>query len=128
MKPCDESIQKVIELADKMLSLSDEGDAVREDTNCGVLYGVIRDAAYRIKRMAETAAGSTVKSKTEALLVGIIGTWRSACCHPPTINGEKANKFLLCLWFRSLIIGWQHIFNPGTEDREVFTAILLPVK
>jgi hypothetical protein len=53
MKPCDESIKKVIELADKMLYLSDEGDAVREDNSCGVLYGVIRDSAYRIKRMAE---------------------------------------------------------------------------
>ena len=61
MKPCDESIQKVIELTDKMLNLSDEGDAVREDTNCGVLYGVIRDAAYRIKRMAEEEKEAHIK-------------------------------------------------------------------
>ena len=61
MKPCDESIQKVIELTDKMLNLSDEGDAVREDTNCGVLYGVIRDAAYRIKRMAEDERDAHIK-------------------------------------------------------------------
>jgi hypothetical protein len=61
MKPCDESIKKVIELADKMLNLSDEGDAVREDTNCGVLYGVIRDTAYRIKRMAEDERDAHIK-------------------------------------------------------------------
>ena len=61
MKPCDESIQKVIELTDKMLNLSDEGDAGREDTNCGVLYGVIRDAAYRIKRMAEEEREAHIK-------------------------------------------------------------------
>ena len=61
MKPCDESIKKVIVLADKMLNLSDEGDAVREDTNCGVLYGVIRDAAYRIKRMAEDERDAHIK-------------------------------------------------------------------
>ncbi len=61
MKPCDESIKKVIELADKMLNLSDEGDAVREDTNCGVLYGVIRDSAYRIKRMAEDERDAHIK-------------------------------------------------------------------
>ena len=61
MKPCDESIKKVIELAGKMLNLSDEGDAVREDTNCGVLYGVIRDSAYRIKRMAEDERDAHIK-------------------------------------------------------------------
>jgi hypothetical protein len=61
MKPCDESIKKVIELADKMLNLSDEGDAVREDTNCGVLYGVMRDTAYRIKRMAEDERDAHIK-------------------------------------------------------------------
>jgi len=61
MKPCDESIQKVIELADEMLNLSDEGDAVREDTNCGVLYGVIRDTAYRIKKMAEKEREAHIK-------------------------------------------------------------------
>ena len=61
MKPCDESIQKVIDLAEKMLNLSDEGDSVREDTNCGVLYGVMRDAAYRIKRMAENERDAHIK-------------------------------------------------------------------
>ena len=61
MKPCDESIKKVIDLADTMLNLSDEGDSVREDTNCGVLYGVIRDSAYRIKRMAEDERDAHIK-------------------------------------------------------------------
>jgi hypothetical protein len=53
MKPCDESILKVIDLAEEMLLIADEGDAVREDAGCGVLYGVLRDSAYRIKKMAE---------------------------------------------------------------------------
>ncbi len=53
MKPCDESIIKVIALAEEMILLSDEGDALREDDGCGVLYGVLRDSAYRIKKMAE---------------------------------------------------------------------------
>ena len=53
MKPCDESIKKTLKLVEDMLSLADEGDAVREDTGCGVLYGVVRDSAYKIKRLAE---------------------------------------------------------------------------
>lgn len=53
MKPCDESIKKTLKLVEDMLGLADEGDAVREDTGCGVLYGVVRDSAYKIKKMAE---------------------------------------------------------------------------
>ncbi|MFC1840165.1 hypothetical protein ACFL1N_11335 [Thermodesulfobacteriota bacterium] len=61
MKPCDESIKKVLELANEMLTISDEGDAVREDTKCGILYGVIRDSAYRIKMLAEEEKDAHIK-------------------------------------------------------------------
>jgi len=54
MRPCDNSIVKTLELTEKMLELADEGDAAREDTNCGVLYSVLRDSAYRIRQLAET--------------------------------------------------------------------------
>jgi hypothetical protein len=53
MRPCDENIRRTLELVMVMLEISDQGDALREDTGCGVLYGVMRDAAYRIKRLAE---------------------------------------------------------------------------
>ena len=53
MKACDESIKKTLRLVEDMLDLADEGDAVREDTGCGVLYGVVRDSAYKIKKLAE---------------------------------------------------------------------------
>ena len=54
MKPCDENIKKTLELVENMLDLADEGDAVREDPGCGVLYGVLRDSAYKIRKLAET--------------------------------------------------------------------------
>jgi hypothetical protein len=53
MPPADECLNKTLELAELMLKLADEGDAVREDVGCGVLYGVLRDSAYRIKKLAE---------------------------------------------------------------------------
>jgi len=53
LKTCNENIQKTIELADNMLHLADQGDLDREDVGCGVLYGILRDAAYRIKKIAE---------------------------------------------------------------------------
>lgn len=54
MKPCDENIKKTFDLVDAMLRLADAGDASREDVGCGVLYGVLRDAAYKLQRLAET--------------------------------------------------------------------------
>ena len=53
MRACDKVIKKTFELVERMLDLADEGDRVREDTGCGVLYGVMRDSAFKIKRLAE---------------------------------------------------------------------------
>jgi len=53
MKPCDEIIKSTLELVKSMLDLADAGDAEREDPGCGVLYGVLRDSAYKIKKLAE---------------------------------------------------------------------------
>ena len=53
MALANQCIRKTLELAEQMLRLADEGDAVRQDVGCGVLYGVLRDSAYRIKKMAE---------------------------------------------------------------------------
>jgi hypothetical protein len=36
-----------------MLALADRGDAEREDVGCGILYGILRDAAYKIRKAAE---------------------------------------------------------------------------
>ena len=61
MKPCDESIKRTIELTRKMLDLADEGDSIREDTGCGVLYGVVRDSAFKIKKLAEAEREAHIK-------------------------------------------------------------------
>ncbi len=53
MRPCNKTIFETIELTKTMLSLSDKGDEVREDDGCGILYGVLRDSAYKIKKLAE---------------------------------------------------------------------------
>jgi hypothetical protein len=44
-----------------MLDLADRGDAVREDNGCGVLYGVLRDSAFRIKQLAEREKETHIK-------------------------------------------------------------------
>ncbi len=53
MKPCNKNILKTLELVERMTKIADDGDRVREDTGCGVLYGVLRDSAYKIRKLAE---------------------------------------------------------------------------
>ncbi len=57
MKPCDQNIKRTLQLTQKMIELADQGDADREDTGCGVLYGVLRDSAYKIRQLAEKEKG-----------------------------------------------------------------------
>ena len=61
MKPCDTYIIKTLNLVKNMLDLADEGDIVREDTNCGVLYSIIRDSAYKIRKLAESERDAHIK-------------------------------------------------------------------
>ncbi len=51
-KKCDRNIQKTLDLAEKMILLAHQGDEAREDSSCGVLYGTLLDAGYKLKRLA----------------------------------------------------------------------------
>ena len=61
MRPCDESIKETLDLAENMLDLADKGDAVREDNGCGVLYGILRDSAFKIKQLAQAERDAHIK-------------------------------------------------------------------
>lgn len=53
MRLCNEMLEKTLKLADRMMEVADRGDAAREDIGCGVLYGLLRDSAYKIRKLAE---------------------------------------------------------------------------
>jgi hypothetical protein len=53
VKPCDENIKKTLELAQDMIKIADMGDEHREDVGCGVLFGIVRDSAFKIIKLAE---------------------------------------------------------------------------
>ncbi len=44
-----------------MIKLAVKGDAEREDTGCGVLYGVVLDSAYKIQNLAEKEKDAHIK-------------------------------------------------------------------
>lgn len=69
LKPCDENIMKTIMLADQMLVLADQGDAQSEDAGCGILYGIMRDSAYKILQLAEEEKQKHINK----------GWWRDRC-------------------------------------------------
>ena len=47
------NLRKVIKLCNEMLELADHGDKCRTDAGCGVVYGTLRDAAYKMRRLAK---------------------------------------------------------------------------
>ena len=61
MKPCDKNLKSALQLTDKMIELANKGNAEREDTGCGILYGVLLDSAYKLKKLAEHERQSHLK-------------------------------------------------------------------
>lgn len=57
MKPCNQNICDLLEYTRKLLFLADKGDLQRDDDGCGVLFGIVRDSAYKMKAMAEAERG-----------------------------------------------------------------------
>ena len=48
MQKCNSNLEELAELAEKLLEISNQGDMDRDDSSCGVLYGVTRDSAFKI--------------------------------------------------------------------------------
>ncbi len=53
MNTCNEMLGRTIQLTEMMVELADLGDGARKDVGCGVLYGLLRDSAYKIRKVAE---------------------------------------------------------------------------
>ena len=53
VRTCNKNIIKVLRLSRDMMLLADRGDENRQDRSCGVLYGTLRDSAYKLRSLAE---------------------------------------------------------------------------
>ncbi len=63
----DRNLYRVIDLCYEMLEAADYGDKYRKDAGCGVVYGTLRDNAYKLRKLAEKELelhGSAKSSKT----------------------------------------------------------------
>jgi len=52
---------ETLELVEVMVRLANAGDIDREDSGCGVLYGVMLDSAFKIKKLAEAERDKHVR-------------------------------------------------------------------
>jgi len=52
-RECNDNIRNALKMATELVILADEGEAAMEDDGCGVLCGVVRDCAYKIRAEAE---------------------------------------------------------------------------
>ena len=63
-KRASENLRRAIRLTKEMADLADKGDADRLDDSCGILYGLFRDVAYRLRRTAEEERERHIKAGT----------------------------------------------------------------
>lgn len=49
----NENLRRLMRLTHEMLALADEGDRDRDDDSCGILYGILRDTAYRLRHLTQ---------------------------------------------------------------------------
>jgi hypothetical protein len=61
VRPCNLHIVKTLKLVEEMICLADQGDADREDNGCGILYGVLRDSAYKLQKLADEEKRNHIK-------------------------------------------------------------------
>ena len=53
LQPFNENLTRLVRMTREMLALADEGDRDRNDDSCGILYGILRDTGYRLRKLAE---------------------------------------------------------------------------
>ena len=80
---CDRNIQKTLELAEEMIQLAHIGDEQREDSSCGVLYGTLLDAGFKLKKLAILEKEAHIKK----------GRWQqSKSCATDQAHSGNTNK------------------------------------
>ena len=51
--PDNENLKRTLRLTRVMMALADEGDRDHTDASCAILYGMMRDMAYKLRRTTE---------------------------------------------------------------------------
>ena len=65
-QPVDDYLREVIRLSVEMIDLAYKGDACRQDVGCGIVFGSLRDKAYKVRQLAEQELRKHAESNGEA--------------------------------------------------------------
>lgn len=84
-RACDQNIYEALLLANQMIDLADKGDRDREDAGCGILYGILRDSGYKLKKAAEREKKSHIRK----------GFWREKPGDPDISEKDSERSKLL---------------------------------
>ncbi len=77
----NENLLKTLRLTREMLALADEGDRDRNDASCGIIYGILRDSAYRLRKLVEQECDNHKHA----------GKWEGEdCCAPLSAEGPES--------------------------------------
>jgi hypothetical protein len=60
-KSCNKNIKNTLKLANKMICFAEEANVNIKDNGCGILYGVLLDSAYKVKKIAEVEKETHIK-------------------------------------------------------------------
>ncbi len=58
----DDNLRSVLQVSEQMLELAKRGDEFRMDAGCGVVFGTMRDMAYKLRGLAEKELDRHAKS------------------------------------------------------------------
>ena len=53
MNKCNINLEELLKAANTLLEISNTGDIDRDDSSCGVLYGIARDSAFKLIQQTE---------------------------------------------------------------------------
>jgi hypothetical protein len=62
----DDYLRQVVELSEEMIALASAGDACRTDAGCGIVFGSLRDQAYKVRNLAQSELQRHRESRDDA--------------------------------------------------------------
>ncbi len=49
---CKDDLKVILSFAEEMIAMADQGESNAEDPSCNILYGILRDFGYKLRKLA----------------------------------------------------------------------------
>ena len=127
MKPCDLHLQESLKLAERLIDLSFQGDQDREDNGCGIIYGMMRDAGFRLKHLVNREIENHRQKSGRKALPSRSGTHQQQIVikeEPmPNVKGTRTEKNLLAAFAGESQARNRYTYFAGVARKEGYVQI-----